>query len=200
MEEFETELSEARDDPAYWDDTDPGHAAAVQKVGDLLAGDKPVGEIMPDIQHDAAVDDGLEGVIKNATDVPGLIEDVDVTSALPFGFEVDASDADTWQEYLYSAEISQTQVNALVKQYAEFIEFDDARLAAEKERTRETLMQRYGDNYERARLLAYSAAHSIGGQDLLDRLDATGLGNSYYVMQTLIDLAERKGHLVDESN
>jgi hypothetical protein len=194
-EDIEAQLSEARDDPAYWDDSDPGHAAAVNRVHALLAGDQVEG-LMPEIEADAAVGDNLDGIIKNATDVPGLIEDVDVTSALPLGFEVDAEDAKTWQDYLYSAEISQTQINALVKQYAEFIEFDEARIEAEGRQARETLMQRYGDNFDRALHLAASVAHSIGGQDLIDRLDATGLGNSAYVIQSLIDIAERKGHYV----
>jgi hypothetical protein len=194
-EDIEAQLSEARDDPAFWDDSDPGHAAAVNRVHALLAGDQTE-SLIPETKADAAVGDNLEGIIKNATDVPGLIEDVDVTTALPLGFEVDAEDADTWQGYLYSAEISQTQVNALVKQYAEFIEFDEARLEAEKEQARATLQQKYGDDLPRALHLAYSAAHSIGGEDLIYRLEATGLGNSYYVIQSLIDVAERKGHYV----
>ena len=44
--------------------------------------------------------------------------------------------------------------------------------------------------------LAYSSAVSIGGQDLVDWLAETGMGNSHSLIMSLINMAEKRGHVL----
>jgi len=188
------DLTEARSDPAFWDSSAPSHAASVQKVADILAeasGQEP-SEVITDIKYDARpIDERMPEMMAAADNV----EEIDVTSKLnlPEGFEFDQAEAEQVQDWLYSAEISQPEIDGFVDLYSQALTWDDTRIEQEKVQALASLDFKYGDKREKALHLAYSAANSIS-PDFVNYLDLTGLGNRFEVIETLINFARRKGH------
>jgi hypothetical protein len=202
-DEIQSELSAAREDPAFWDDSDMGHAAAVQRVANLtsqISGNDPVSQVMPEIEHNAAAGDGLDAKTEDFLTAPAHPEDISfgaLNDAIkPADFQEDPAEIEQCRDWLYSAEIPQSQIDGFVRLYCDALSWDQARFEKEGQAAKESLTQKYGDATPRALHLAYSAANSIGGEEFLEYLEVTGLGNCYHVIQTLIDCAERKGHLV----
>ncbi len=202
MEDVQAEIASIMANPDYTNDDVTVRGPLVDQVMQLrLQAEDPEAThpaMMPKFKHDVAVGDGMDARSEDFLVAPALPEDISFQALeLPDGFEEDAAEIEQCREWLYSAEIPQATIDGVIKTYARFLTLTESQIEAEGRAARESLMQRYGDNFERALHLAASAAHSIGGEELLHYLDVSGLGNDFSTIKAFVDLAERKGHLVN---
>ena len=196
-EEIQVSLDEARADPAYFDGSAIGHADAVNKVANLTAqlnGIDHLSEIIKTIKPNAAAgEDKLEKTIVEAYDAVLQPEDISFTR-----LEGDA-DAEVLSEmsgYLWQLEAAQPVLDGIISDYNILSAQDEDATNQTREATHATLSARYGDKLDDAMTLAYSSAVSIGGQDLVDWLAETGMGNSHSLIMSLINMAEKRGHVL----
>ena len=118
-DQIQSDLSAAREDPAFWDDSDMGHAAAVQRVADLtsqIAGNEPVSQVIPEIEHNAAAGDGLDAKTEDFLTAPAHPEDISF-SALndaikPADFQEDPAEIEQCRDWLYSRKAKSTALSA----------------------------------------------------------------------------------------
>jgi hypothetical protein len=209
-EEIQTQLDEARADPAYWDASDMGHAASINKVNDLTGklsswrdglpdaiSDPVAEEIRPNV---SAGEDHLSRLMSAAlSDIPQTPEDVNfkvLEDNAPDGLDLDADEAADWRNYLWQLDAPQPVLDGLMTRYVEITRMDSGQYENMKEAAQFSLQQKYGEHYDKAINLAYSAALAVGGQKLVDYMDSTGMGNDWATIEAFIELARKNGHSV----
>ena len=196
-EEVQTSLDEARADPAYFDGSAIGHVDAVNKVANLTAqlnGIDHLLEIIKTIKPNAAAgEDKLEKTIVEAYDA--VLQPEDISFARLEG-DADAEVLSEMSGYLWQLEAAQPVLDGIISDYNILSVQDEDAANQTREATHATLSARYGDKLDDAMTLAYSSAVSIGGQDLVDWLAETGMGNSHSLIMSLINMAEKRGHVL----
>jgi hypothetical protein len=191
------ELEAAQASEALHDASHPDHAAAVNNLATALSGDAEAEPVMVDMKPNVSSGaERLDEMLAAGMDDAAVPSDYDFSRlVLPDGEAADPVELSEMADIAWSAEMPQALVSGLSAEYSQTIQRTDEQHEQAYRSTRESLVQKYGeDKVSSAINLAYSAAMSAGGQKAIDFLDESGLGNNFSLLVHLVELARRKGH------
>jgi hypothetical protein len=189
-------IAVANANEALHDGSHPEHSNAVNALAVALSGDSEADAGMTEMSHNASsgverLDEMLSAGMMDAA----VASDYDFSRLnLPDGEAADPVELNEIADLAWSAEIPKALVSGLSAQYGQISQRTDEEREHAYRQTRESLIQKYGeDKVEPALKLAYSAAFSAGGQQAIDFLDNSGIGNDFSLVVHLIEFAKRKG-------
>jgi len=204
--EIEAQIAEVKADPAFLDGGAIGRDKLMSRYTQLTTelsvsrGEQSetalngAGKIIPTIKPNASAgDERLKETIVGAYDA--VLQPEDISFARLEG-DADAEVLSEMSGYLWQLEAAQPVLDGIISDYNILSVQDKDATNQTREATHATLSARYGDKLDDAMTLAYSSAVSIGGQDLVDWLAETGMGNSHSLIMSLINMAEKRGHTI----
>lgn len=109
---------------------------------------------------------------------PAKPEEYQITVRVPEGVPVDNTALDGFRAHAHKHGLTQEQAQAMVDFYTQRIDAVRGQIAPAYEQTVEQLRKEWGGAYDRNVALAQRALREMeGGDELIQTLDATGLGN-----------------------
>lgn len=184
--------------PAYLDASDPEHGALVEQVTKLFAVLHPEGDEAP--LPEGVSPDLVEAMTAAMTppetregyqiDPPRVPPGVD-PEQVEYSRELETA-ARGW---FHRAGLNQGQVSQVLEKFhASTLDpapVDHGADAARKAEAEAALRLEFGDAYEEKIAAAQAAVQRLGGQDLIDILDGTQLGNDPFIIKLFVEFAKK---------
>ena len=189
------ELEAAQTEEALHDSSHPEHSNAVNNLAAALSGDAEAESVM--VESKANVSSGAERLDEMlAAGMDDVAVPADYSFArleLPDGELADPVEMQTVSEWMWSCEVPQALASGLQVEYSKCIAMTPGQREERHRQTYTSLQQKYGDKVDEVISLASSAILAAGGQEAVDYLEQTDMGNSFALTEHLISLARRKG-------